>query len=86
MAKTIDPTLAARLRAESEHTRDLDYPRDVKAAHPNRAKVYSVRLSAERSRRASRPWQKLATCPHPHWCAPGSWTGWTTRRSPDARL
>ncbi|MCT1998865.1 DUF6290 family protein [Brachybacterium muris] len=51
MAKTIDPTLAARLRAESEHTRDLDYPRDVKAAHPNRAKVYSVRLSAEEQAR-----------------------------------
>jgi len=51
MAKTIDPTLAARLRAESEQTRDLPYPLDVKAARPNRAKVYSVRLSAEEQAR-----------------------------------
>ncbi len=47
MDKTIDPDLAARLREESEQTKDEPYPTDVKVARPNRAKVYSVRLSAE---------------------------------------
>lgn len=47
MAKTIDPTLAARLRAESENTLEADYPAEVRPARPNRSKVYSVRLSAE---------------------------------------
>jgi hypothetical protein len=53
MAKTIDPDLAARLREESEQTKDELYPKDVKVARPNRAnranrsKVYSVRLSVE---------------------------------------
>ncbi|MGO4956906.1 hypothetical protein ACTQ49_06500 [Luteococcus sp. Sow4_B9] len=41
----------ARLRAESEQTQDLDYPSDAKVARPNRAKVYSVRLSAEEQAR-----------------------------------
>ena len=43
----IDPELAARLREESEQTKDEHYPENVKAARPNRSKVYSVRLSAE---------------------------------------
>ena len=30
MAKTIDPDLAARLREESEQTKDEPYPKDVK--------------------------------------------------------
>jgi hypothetical protein len=47
MAKTIDPDLAARLRQESEQTKDEPYPKNVKATRPNRSKVYSVRLSAE---------------------------------------
>ncbi|WP_040159459.1 DUF6290 family protein [Nigerium massiliense] len=51
MAKTIDSGLAARLRAESEQTRDLDYPSGAKVARPNRSKVYSVRLSAEEQAR-----------------------------------
>ena len=51
MAKTVDPTAAARLRAESEATRDDDYPADVRPTRPNRSKVYSVRLSAEEQTR-----------------------------------
>lgn len=47
MAKTIDPELAARLREESEQTKNQPYPKDVKVTRPNRSKVYSVRLSAE---------------------------------------
>ena len=47
MAKSIDPDLVARLREESEQTKDEPYPKDVKHARPNRSKVYSVRLSAE---------------------------------------
>lgn len=47
MAKTIDPDLAARLRKESEQTKDEPYPKNVKGRRPNRSKVYSVRLSDE---------------------------------------
>lgn len=46
MAKSIDPTLAAQLREESERTREDAYPADAKPTRPNRSKVYSVRLSA----------------------------------------
>ena len=49
MAKTIDPHLAARLREESEETKDQPYPESVSYTRPNRerSRVYSVRLSAE---------------------------------------
>ncbi len=47
MAKTIDPALAKKLRAESEQTKDEPYPADTTDRRPNRQKVYSVRLSAE---------------------------------------
>ncbi len=40
MAKTIDPALAARLREESERTREVAYPPGVWPARPNRSKVY----------------------------------------------
>ena len=45
MAKTIDPALAARLREESEQTREAAYPAGVRPTRPNRSKVYSIRLS-----------------------------------------
>ena len=46
MAKTIDATLAARLREESERMKEAPFP---KGARPNRKRslVYSVRLSPE---------------------------------------
>ncbi|MEL4506229.1 hypothetical protein AAEX63_15185 [Luteococcus sp. H138] len=47
MAKAMDRELAARLRAESEVTRDDDYPGGTRPARPNRPKVYSVRLSEQ---------------------------------------
>lgn len=47
MAKTIDPRLARDLREESERTRDMPYPPDARPTQPNRAKVYSVRLSTD---------------------------------------
>ena len=47
MAKTIDPTLAERLRRESEQAKDDAYPAGTAGRRPNRQKVYSVRLSAE---------------------------------------
>lgn len=47
MAKQMNPELAAKLRRESEETRDLAYPESTRAARPNRAKVYSVRLSED---------------------------------------
>ena len=51
MAKTIDPALAARLREESEQTREAAYPAEVRPTRPNRSKVYSIRLSeAEQAR------------------------------------
>ncbi|GAA1373240.1 hypothetical protein [Luteococcus sanguinis] len=51
MAKTMDPELAARLRAESETTRTDAYAPGTRVARPNRAKVYSVRLSEEEQAR-----------------------------------
>lgn len=51
MAKTIDRDLAAQLRAESEATRDDDYPAGTRPTPPNRSKVYSVRLSTEEQAR-----------------------------------
>ncbi len=49
MATTMDPELAARLRAEAEATKDDPYPTNVSGTRPNkqRSQVYSVRLSAE---------------------------------------
>lgn len=47
MAKTIDPALAARLRDESEQTREAAYPAGARPTRPNRSKVYSIRLSEE---------------------------------------
>ncbi len=56
MAKTIDPALAARVREESEQTRDAPFPPGVVPTRPNRlrTKVYSVRLSAEEQARVQR--------------------------------
>lgn len=51
MAKTMDRELATRMRAESEATREDDYAPTVRVARPNRAKVYSVRLSEEEQAR-----------------------------------
>lgn len=45
MAKTVDPDLVARLRAESELTKGDPYPSDARPTRPNRSKVYSVRLT-----------------------------------------
>ena len=47
MAKTIDSELAARLRLESEVTRESDYPTNSRPSRPNRTKVYSIRLSED---------------------------------------
>lgn len=49
MAKSLDAELAARLREESEETKDEPYPAGATFARPNRdrSRVYSVRLSAE---------------------------------------
>ena len=47
MAQTIDPKLAADLRAESEDTKDSPYPEATSGTRPNRQKVYSVRLSEQ---------------------------------------
>lgn len=47
MAKQMNPDLAAELRRESEQTRESVYPEHVRATRPNRAKVYSVRLSED---------------------------------------
>ena len=51
MAKTIDPALAARLREESEQTREAAYPAGARPTRPNRRKVYSIRLSEEEQAR-----------------------------------
>lgn len=51
MAKTMDHEFEARLRAESEATREAPYPGGTRATRPNRAKVYSVRLSEEEQAR-----------------------------------
>ncbi len=51
MAKRIDQALAARLRDESEVTRDSAYPQDARPSRPNRTKVYSIRLSEEEQAR-----------------------------------
>ncbi len=47
MAKTMNRELAAKLRAESEQTRDEAYPTEGRPTRPNRSNVYSVRLSNE---------------------------------------
>ena len=54
MAKTIDPNLAARLREESEQTKDEPYPKNTRVSRPNRSKVYSVRLSTEEQEEVQR--------------------------------
>lgn len=51
MAKTIDPALTARLREESEQTRETAYPAGVRPTRPNRSKAYSIRLSEEEQAR-----------------------------------
>lgn len=51
MARTMDHELVARMRAESERTRDDDYAAGTRAMRPNRVKVYSVRLSEEEQAR-----------------------------------
>lgn len=49
MATSIDSELAARLRAESEASKDDPYPAGVTGVRPNRqrSQVYSVRLSPQ---------------------------------------
>ena len=49
MATEMNRDLAARLRAESEATKDDPYPTGVAATRPNRhrSQVYSVRLSPQ---------------------------------------
>lgn len=49
MAKSIDPDLASRLRAESEASKDSSYPEGTTGIRVNRqrSQVYSVRLSPE---------------------------------------
>lgn len=51
MARTMDHELVARMRAESERTRDDDYATGARAMRPSRAKVYSVRLREEEQAR-----------------------------------
>jgi len=51
MAKAVDPELIARLREESEGTKDQPYPETSRPTWPNRSQVYSVRLSAEEQAR-----------------------------------
>ena len=60
MAKTTNPQLIARLREESERTRNDPFPDDVRPARPNRSQVYSVRLSAEEQARV----QSVADAKH----------------------
>ena len=51
MATTMNRDLADRLRAESEATREEEYPAGTIPERVNRSKVYSVRLSAEEQAR-----------------------------------
>lgn len=60
MAKTADPELIARLREESERTKDAPYPDAVAAKRANRSQVYSVRLSEEEQARV----QSVADAQH----------------------
>ncbi len=60
MAKTTDPQLIARLREESERTKEDPFPEDVRVVRPNRSQVYSVRLSAEEQARV----QSVADAKH----------------------
>lgn len=62
MAKTIDPGLVAKLREESERTKDLPFPEGVRPMRPMRKRslVYSVRLSPEEQARV----QQLADAKH----------------------
>lgn len=54
MAKTVDPEVIARLREESERSKDEPYPGHGRPSRPNRSRVYSVRLSAEEQARVQR--------------------------------
>lgn len=49
MATEVDPELAAKLRKESENSKDEPYPAETEGYRPNRtqSQIYSVRLSAE---------------------------------------
>lgn len=49
MATEVDPELAAKLRKESENSKDEPYPAETLGYRPNRTRsqIYSVRLSAE---------------------------------------
>jgi hypothetical protein len=53
MTKTIDPTLVARLREESERMKDAPFPEGARPTRPDRkrSRVYSVRLSPEEQSR-----------------------------------
>lgn len=56
MSKTIDPDLAARLREESEQSKESPFPSGAVPTRPNRlrSKVYSVRLSEEEQAQVQR--------------------------------
>lgn len=60
MADTTDAQLMARLREESERTKDEPYPTDTTPTRPNRSRVYSVRLSTEEQSRV----QSVADAKH----------------------
>lgn len=51
MAQNVDPEIITTLRRESEATKDEPYPEDAVHAHPNRSRVYSVRLSPDEQAR-----------------------------------
>ncbi|WP_343074736.1 DUF6290 family protein [Nakamurella aerolata] len=51
MTRDVDTEFIERLRAESEATREAEYPEGSKAVRPNRSRVYSVRLSADEQAR-----------------------------------
>ena len=54
MTKNLDPVLVARLREESEQTKDEPYPETARPMRANRSRVYSVRLSASEQERVQR--------------------------------
>lgn len=60
MAKTVDTDLIARLREESERTKDDAYSDATVTRRLNRSQVYSVRLSEEEQARV----QSVADAKH----------------------
>ncbi|RAX21045.1 hypothetical protein DRB06_07130 [Actinomyces sp. Z5] len=47
MAKTVDAEMIAKMREESEVTREAEYPVNTVPVRPNRSQVYSVRLTPQ---------------------------------------